>query len=181
MKRVLRYNTKRDFTAHSESNAEHVFALIYLAHYFLEVEPIGASLNKEKLYSMLLFHDFGEIKHGDVNTYDKTEADEEREKVAAIEVFASLPLELQEIGYAYWQEYEAQSSPEARFAKALDRSEPLFELLDKVNERTLTTLKITYDMNVGNKFPIVKDYPVLERFVKVISRDMLNRGVFWEK
>src|SRR5579864_7364219 len=76
MKRVLRYKTTRDFSVHSESNAEHVFALIYLAQYFSLVEPSATSLDKEKLYSILLFHDFGEIKHGDVNTYDKTASDE---------------------------------------------------------------------------------------------------------
>jgi putative hydrolase of HD superfamily len=180
MKRVLRYNTKRDFTVHSESNAEHVFALIYLAHYFLEVEPVARSFDKEKLYSMLLFHDFAEIRHGDVNTYEKTKEDEQREHEAAKEVFDSLPEQLRNAGYGYWQEYEEQKSLEAHFAKALDRSEPLFELLDEVNQRSLRDLKITYEMNVGNKFPVVKDYPVLERFVEVISKDMLARGVFWE-
>lgn len=178
MKRVLRYKTTRDHTTHSESNAEHVFALIYLAHYFLRVEPTIDGLNPEKLFSILLFHDFAEIKHGDINTYEKTTADELREKEAAHEVFASLPEPLNAVGRAHWLEYEEQASPEARFAYVLDKSEPVFELFDPVNERSMKRLMITYDMHVSKKFPILTDYPVLRRFVEVLSADMRARGIF---
>lgn len=180
MKRILRYKTRRDFTVHSESDAEHVFALIYLAHYFVRAEPAATSLDAEKLYSLLLFHDFPEIKYGDINTYEKTASDEEREKDAAQEVFASLPEQLQKVGYDCWREYEEQKSPEAHFAYALDKVEPLFELFDPVNQGSLKNLKITYAMHVANKFPVVQNYPVMKRFVEVLSKDMRDRGVFWE-
>ena len=181
LKRVLRYNTKRDFSVHNESDAEHVFALIYLAHYFLQVEPLGSSLHAEKVYSILMFHDFGEIKYGDIVSYRKTENDKEREQEAATEVFSSLPEELSTLGYNYWQEYEDQTSAEARFAFALDKIEPLFELLDPVNERSMKDLHITYDLNLSNKLKPTEEFPVMRRFVEVISKDMKDRGVFWEE
>src|SRR6185312_13179015 len=74
-KRVIRYGTKRQDELHAESDAEHVFGLIYLAQYFLMHEPSAKSLDKQKVMEILLFHDFPEIKHGDVVTYAKTAND----------------------------------------------------------------------------------------------------------
>ncbi len=181
MKRVLRYKTKRDQSVHSESDAEHVFGLIYLAHYFLKTEPACANLNAEKVYTTLLFHDFPEIKYGDVHTYEKTSEQEDREKLAAQEVFQSLPDAIRDIGYEHWKEYESLASPEAKFCYALDKIEPLFELLDKVNERTLHVLKTTYEMHITNKAKASKDFPVLHRFNMVVSGDMQKRGAFWQE
>jgi len=48
-----RYATKRDFDTHSESVAEHVFALFFLAQYFLPLEDTRHVLNVEKLYKIL--------------------------------------------------------------------------------------------------------------------------------
>lgn len=181
MKRVIRYHAKRDMSFHNESVAEHVFALIFLAHYFLHVEPKAADLNYEKVYSTLLFHDFGEIKYGDVSTYSKTKEHEEREREAAKEIFAALPEPLNTLGRECWNEYEAHESPEAKFCTVLDKIEPLFELLDPINERSIKDLKITFDMHVGNKYKAAKEYPVMMRFVEAISNDMKSRGIFWEK
>jgi 5'-deoxynucleotidase YfbR-like HD superfamily hydrolase len=180
MKRVLRYKTKRDLSVHSESNAEHVFALVYLASYFLEAEPSARSFDKEKIYNLILFHDFGEIKHGDVHTYDKTETDKNREKEAAKEIFASLPPPLNKLGSEYWHEYERQHNLESKFVFALDKIEPLFELLDPINERTLKVLKTTYELHIEHKSKAVKDFPILKQFHEVISKDMRDRGVFWK-
>lgn len=179
LKRIVRYAGERDPHSHSESVAEHIFALIYLAHYFLQHEPIGPSLNADIVYDTLLFHDFPEIKHGDVVTYRKTPEDEERERQAAKEVFAGLPASLGPIAMEKWKEYEDHTTPEAKFAYALDKLEPIFELFDPVNERSLKRLKITQEVHNANKFKACKDYPVMLRFLKVMTDDMIKRDVFW--
>ncbi|MGC9602402.1 MAG: HD domain-containing protein [Minisyncoccia bacterium] len=179
MKRTLRYGTTRDFAVHSESVAEHVFALIFLATYFLPLEEVGTSLDKVKIYEILLYHDFGEIIHGDVLTYHKTETDREREAADAKKVFASLPASLQKVGYERWCAYEEQTCPEARFAYALDKVEPVFELLDPINELSVKRFKITYLRHLGHKLEAAEAYPVMKRFANVISNDMRERGVFW--
>jgi 5'-deoxynucleotidase YfbR-like HD superfamily hydrolase len=181
MKRIIRYRSPRDVSFHNESNAEHTFALIYLAQYFSRMEPSASSLDKEKLYSILLFHDFGEIKHGDIVSYDKTKEHEERERIAAKEVFASLPEALQTVGYDYWHEYEYKTSPEAKFAYALDKIEPMFELLDSVNEHSMHRLKVTMEKHLSNKLPPTENYPVMRRFLDVITRDMEARDIFWKE
>ena len=180
LKRTLRYETARDFGEHSESVAEHIFALLYLAEYFLRTETFNPPLDAAKVHRILLFHDFEEIRDGDVVTYRKAPDHEERSRVAAKEVFGSLPPALREVGLESWKEYDAHESPEARFCYALDKTEPLFELFDAVNERSMKRLQITYDMNVSSKFPVVEDYPLMKRFVEVVSEDMRRRGVFWD-
>ncbi len=179
LKRTLRYSTKRNLKVHSESVAEHIFALFFLAEYFMQHEKIGPSLNIEKLHRMLLFHDFGEIKDGDIPYHLKTSDDEKRERLAAKEVFKSLPRPLQKISYDSWNEYESLSSPEARFAFAIDKIEPLFELHDPVNEKSMKQLKFTYDMNIVKKRKATEKFPVMRRFIEVLSNDMVKRHVFW--
>jgi len=180
LKRTLRYDTKRDLDVHSESVAEHVFGLMFLAQYFLQCEEVGPSLNVEKLYRILLFHDFGEIKHGDVPYHRKTEEHEVQERVAAEELFNTLPPFLQQVGYESWRDYEERMSPEARFAYALDKIEPLFELLDPVNERSMKRLEFSYQMHIEKKLKATAEFPAMRRFVEVISKDMLDRNIFWD-
>src|ERR1700737_2108107 len=88
LKRTLRYNTKRDFSVHNESVGEHVFALHYLARYFIRVEVLPRGLDMEKVGAIIPFHDFGEIPGGDKPYIFKTKEDERQEKLDAIEIFA---------------------------------------------------------------------------------------------
>lgn len=181
MKSTIRYDSTRAEGVHAESVAEHVFGLIYLAHYFLEFEPSTKDLNKQKVYDMLLFHDFGEIKYGDAVSYHKTQAHIDREKEAAKEIFASLPMPLDVYGYELWKEYEDHTTPEGKFCYALDKIEPLFELMHPVSETSVRRLKTTYDMHITHKSKAVKDFPLMRRFNEVMCKDMKDRGVFWEE
>ncbi len=180
-KSIIRYAGKREIDVHAESDADHVFALLYLAQYFLQHEPVGPSLDAYKVNQILLFHDFPEIKYGDVVTYAKTESDLERELSAAKEVFDSLPPSLSHLAHERWEEYEAHTTPEGKFCYALDKIEPLFELMDPVAARSVKELKITYDMHLGNKFKAAKEYPVMMRFTEVITKDMVARDIFWKE
>ncbi|KKW44460.1 MAG: phosphohydrolase [Parcubacteria group bacterium GW2011_GWA2_56_21] len=179
LKRTLRYNTTRNFDVHSESVAEHVFSLFFLAQYFLPLEDPNRTLNVELLYQIMLFHDFGEITHGDVPYHVKTKEHEEQERKDAIAIFASFPWPLAQIAHDRWSSYAAQQGPEARFAYALDKVEPLFELLDSINEKTLKRIKFSYQDSNGKKMLATEGFPIMRKFVEVAQRDMLKRGVFW--
>lgn len=181
LKRTLRYSTTRDFNEHSESVAEHVFALFFLAQYFLPLEDPEKKLDVEKLYRIILFHDFGEITHGDVPYHWKTIEHQAQEEEDAKAVFASLPSQLATIAEESWRTYEDRSSPEAQFAYALDKIEPIFELFDPVNEKTLKRVKFTYKDHIERKHKATENYPVLRKFIDVTSKDMLTRKVFWEE
>jgi 5'-deoxynucleotidase YfbR-like HD superfamily hydrolase len=180
LKRTLRYATVRDTMVHNESVAEHVFALFFLAQYFLPIEDPEGKLDAEKLYRIFIFHDFGEIVHGDVSFHLKTKEQEVLEHQAALDVFKMLPLPLQGIAHDAWKAAEDRECAEALFAYALDKIEPLFELLDPVNEQSLKRLKITYETHVGKKRLATEKFPAMRRFVEAISDDMLRRDIFWK-
>jgi putative hydrolase of HD superfamily len=76
---------------------------------------------------MLLVHDLVEIDAGDTPIYDEqaraTRAD--REQRAADRIFGLLPQGQGQCLRALWQEFEAHETPEARFANAMDRLQPL--------------------------------------------------------
>ncbi len=180
LKRTLRYATKRDENEHSESVAEHVFALMFLAEFFLPLEEANESFDVRKLHQILLFHDFGEIKHGDLPYHWKTEEDKKKEIEAAVEIFQSLPASMREESFARWSEYEKRESDEARFAYALDKVEPLFELMDPVNEQSMKRLKFSYEDHIGVKRRATEAFPVMRKFVEVITHSMVNREVFWK-
>ena len=112
-----------------ENSAEHswhlaVMALV-LAPYSKEPVDIG------HVVAMLLVHDLVEIDAGDTFVYDVSARLEQEaaEAAAADRLFAMFPdgHELR----ALWDEFEARATPEARFARAIDRLEPL--LLNHAN------------------------------------------------
>jgi|SRR6185437_9604619 len=181
LKHTIRYHSKREEGVHSESVAEHVFGLIYLAHYFLQHEEVAKALNVQRVYDIFLFHDFGEIKYGDIVSYYKTDEHRVREEEAAKEIFASLPESMQKLAQDSWAEYEEHTTPEGRFCYALDKVEPLFELLHPVSETSVRRLKTTYDLHIKHKFKATENYPLMRRFNEVLSKDMKDRGVFWEE
>lgn len=181
LKRTLRYATTRDFSVHNESVAEHVFALLYLSRYFLPLEHNDQLIDVERLDTLLLFHDFGEIINGDIVYNVKTDADIEREKRDAETVAHMLPETLRDAFTKAHTEYELRDSREAQFAFALDKVEPLFELYDPVNEKSLIKHKFTSEISMGIKIKATESFPVMRKFVDVINQDMIDRDVFWRE
>ena len=94
---------------------------------FLLSEYANEDIDVLKTIRMILIHDIVEIDAGDTYAYDAagnaTKA--EREQQAAKRLFGLLPKE-QELHFRrLWEEFEAGSTPEARFCAALDRIQPL--------------------------------------------------------
>ena len=108
-----------------ENDAEHAWHLAMLALVLHEYanEPVDL----KKVLAMVLIHDVVEIDAGDTYAYDtegyQTKA--AREQKAAARLYGLLPQEQGAELAQLWEEFEAQSTPEARFANALDRLQPL--------------------------------------------------------
>jgi putative hydrolase of HD superfamily len=77
---------------------------------------------------MLLIHDLVEIEAGDTFVYDQKEVSEQdqAEAKAAMKVFSCLPERPGSELRALWEEFEARETPEAKFAKTIDRFLPLY-------------------------------------------------------
>lgn len=108
-----------------ENSAEHSW---HLAMYALVLaEHAAGSVDVLRVVKMLLIHDIVEIDAGDVPFHvPATHAGQaERERLAAERIFGLLPeaqaAEFREL----WQEFEAAESDDAKFAKALDRFQPM--------------------------------------------------------
>src|SRR6185503_6573188 len=128
---------------------------------------------------ILLFHDFGEILTGDRPYHLKSPEDEAREQDGIATVLGSLPVELASQCRESWLEYHERQSPAAAFAYALDKIEPMFELLDPINERSMKRLKFTFKDHIEKKLVATEGFPVMRRFVDAVTADMLHRDVFW--
>jgi len=108
-----------------ENDAEHSFSLALFTAVLAEYsnEPIDVL----KTMKMVLIHDVVEIDAGDTYCYDEagkaTKA--QREQLAADRLFGLLPEGQREEYRALWDEFEAGSTPEARFAAVMDRIQPL--------------------------------------------------------
>jgi putative hydrolase of HD superfamily len=78
---------------------------------------------------MLLVHDIVEIDADDTFAFDvaANESKAERELAAATRLFAMLPDDLGREFRGLWDEFEANATPSARFANALDRLQGLVQ------------------------------------------------------
>lgn len=97
-----------------------MFALV-LADY----APPGIDISR--VIAMLLVHDIVEIDAGDAFVYDeKAKAQQPaRERAAADRLYGILPPGQGRNLRSLWEEFESRHTPEARFAAALDRLQPL--------------------------------------------------------
>lgn len=178
LKRTLRYGTKRDMSVHSKSVAEHIYGLMILAEYFHPLETAARPLDLLHIFRLILFHEFGEIPRGDVPLFQKTKRHTLEEQADARLVFRGLPKLMRQLGHPIWFEAWERESPTAHFVHALDKTEPVFEFFDPINERSVRRLGQTYEQTCEPKFAATDRFPVMRRFVEVLLLDMKNRGVF---
>ncbi|MEV5553884.1 HD domain-containing protein [Nonomuraea wenchangensis] len=124
LKRIIRRNHLID-GSRRENTAEHSWYVGTLAMVLGEHAPPGTDL--QRVVAMLLVHDLVEIDAGDTFIYDPVEvaAQAEVERAAAERIFGLLPAEQGAELRALWDEFEERKTPEARFAKALDRFAPI--------------------------------------------------------
>lgn len=108
-----------------ENDAEHSWHLALMA--FLLSEYTDEKVDLLKVMKMVLMHDIVEIDAGDTYCYDEqAKLDKrEREEKCAERVFSMLPEEQAREMFALWEEFERMETPEARYAAALDRLQPV--------------------------------------------------------
>jgi putative hydrolase of HD superfamily len=124
LKTVIRGNRIAD-ASRCENTAEHSWhlALFALILHEYAVEDIDVS----RVVQMLLIHDLVEIECGDTPLFDAASAlaQADRERLAADKIFALLPTDQGQALRATWEEFELAETADARFAKALDRFQPI--------------------------------------------------------
>ena len=109
-----------------ENSAEHSWHVTLMA-LVLSEHAAASGLDQLKVLKMLIVHDLVEIDAGDTFVYDQVglKDQEEREERAAERIFGLLPADTGAELRAVWDEFEARQSPEAKFARGLDRLQPM--------------------------------------------------------
>ncbi|GGA73551.1 hydrolase [Flavobacterium palustre] len=125
--KYIQRKTKLFNSDRNENDAEHSWHLALMAIVLAQHsdEPIDVL----KVLKMVLIHDIVEIDAGDTFIYDsqKNHSNTDEERLAANRIFGLLPKEQAEELIAVWEEFEAGETNEAKFAKAMDRLEPLLQ------------------------------------------------------
>jgi len=124
LKSVFRQNVLSD-QSRRENSAEHSWHLAIVALCLEEYAEPGTNLFT--VTKMLLLHDLVEIDAGDafVHAPEEQERQREREIAAAKRIFSLLPADQGAIFQSLWTEFESGSSREARFARVVDKVQPL--------------------------------------------------------
>lgn len=173
LKSVLRATTLCD-GSRRENSGEHSWHLALYAMVLAEHAPPDVSI--DRVIRMLILHDLVEIDVGDVPIHSangtahasaQTQAAEAR---AADRIFGLLPPDLRDSFRALWDEFEAAETPDAIFAKSLDRVQPVMANLMS-GGGTWTTYNVSFDQlesRVGSK--IARGAPALWDWVKVKAR-----------
>ncbi|AWI09273.1 HD domain-containing protein [Ereboglobus luteus] len=110
----------------AENDAEHSWHLALLVVILAE-HSNTPDIDLLRVLKMVTIHDLVEIDAGDTFAYDTAGmADQhEREAVAADRIFGMLPAPQNAEYRALWDEFEARETPEAKFAAAVDRFQPM--------------------------------------------------------
>jgi len=160
-----------------ENSAEHSWHLALMAVVLAEHAPPGTDLGR--VGAMLLLHDLVEIDAGDLFLYADAAAQarqEEAERAAAERIFAILPEPQASELRALWEEFEERRTPEARFARALDRLQPMLLNL-QTRGGTWREHGVTLDQ-VLPKLDLIEDgSPSLGGYARTMIATAVERGI----
>lgn len=174
LKQVLRATTLAD-GSRRENSGEHSWHLTLYALVLADHAAPGVDLNR--VIRMLILHDLVEIDTGDVPIHSQngeahgSAAVTEAEARAADRIFGLLPADIGPPLRALWEEFEAAATPDAIFAKSLDRVQPLLHNIASGGGSWID-YNVTFEQleeRVGRK--VARGAPRLWSYVRDRARD----------
>ena len=148
-----------------ENVASHSWRMALMAYFMTDEFP---ELDMNKVIKMCLIHDLGECFTGDIPTFQKTQADEDREASLLSNWVRSLPDPYASDMTALYAEMDALETPEARLYKALDKLEAVIAH----NESPISSwLPREYDLNLTYADEHVAFSPYLTALRAAIRRE----------
>lgn len=168
LKRVLRANPLAD-GSRPENSAEHSWHLVLYA--LVLSDHAGPGVNIDRVIRMLILHDLVEIDAGDVPIHvAAAPGHAEAEAGAADRIFGLLPADLRDEFRALWDEFEAAETPDAIFAKSIDRVQPVLNNLASggASWRAYGVTSDQFDERVGSR--VARGAPRLWENVRARTR-----------
>ncbi|WP_436415128.1 HD domain-containing protein [Petrimonas sp.] len=174
--KYIQRKTKLFNSDRHENDAEHSWHLAMMALVLAEHsdEPIDIL----KVLKMVLIHDIVEIDAGDTFIYDtqKNHTNTEQELAAAHRIFGLLPEDQAEEFIEIWKEFEDGVTDEAKFAKSMDRFEPLLQNASN-NGGTWTEFNVDYQ-KVYDKKKVIKDgSSAIWNYAENLLNESVEKGV----
>lgn len=159
-----------------ENDAEHSWHLAMMA--IVLAGHANEPIDLAKVMKMVLIHDIVEIDSGDVFAYDTTKSHDnfDEELKAARRIFGILPEEQAEEFINLWIEFEEMKTPESKFARALDRLEPLLQNASN-NGGTWREFDVKYDKVIEKKKAIKDGSEELWKFAENLIDESVEKGI----
>jgi len=159
-----------------ENDAEHSWHLAMMT--IVLAEHSDKPIDVLKVVKMVLIHDIVEIDAGDTFIYDSTKnhTNTEEELLAAKRIFGLLPKEQADEFIAVWEEFEAGETDEAKFAKAMDRFEPLLQNTSN-NGGTWAEFDVPYQKVYDKKKAIKQGSTSIWNYAENLINESVEKGI----
>ncbi len=171
MTHILRHTLLID-RSRRENDAEHSWHIAVMALLFADyaAEPVDTA----RACTLCVVHDLVEIYAGDTFAYDEkgAESKQDRERKAADRLFSQLPASEGTRLRSLWEEFDARTTADAKYAACLDSLQPL--LHNTLTEGTSWKESGVSRPQVEKRMAVIKDF--MPRVHAWISKN-LDRAV----
>lgn len=174
--KYIQRKTKLFGSDRCENDAEHSWHLAMMT--IVLAEHSDKPIDVLKVLKMVLIHDIVEIDAGDTFIYDtaKSHTNTDEELLAAKRIFGLLPEE-QAAGFiAIWEEFEEGKTDEAKFAKSMDRFEPLLQNTSN-NGGTWTEFNVPYQKVYDKKKAIKDGSAAIWTYAENLINESVEKGI----
>ncbi|WP_281232355.1 HD domain-containing protein [Flavobacterium gelatinilyticum] len=174
--KYIQRKTKLFNSDRCENDAEHSWHLALMA--IVLAEHSNEPIDVLKVVKMVLIHDIVEIDAGDVFIYDtaKNHCNTDEERIAANRIFGLLPKKQAEEMISIWEEFEAGETSEAKFAKSMDRLEPLLQNTSN-NGGTWKEFGVKYDKVYEKKSVIKEGSKSIWNYAEGLINESVEKGI----
>jgi len=174
--KYIQRRTKLFNSERHENDAEHSWHLAMMT--IVLAEHSNKPVDVLKVLKMVLIHDIVEIDAGDTFIYDtaKSHDNTEEEFIAAKRIFGLLPEDQAADFIAIWSEFEEGVSEEAKFARSMDRLEPLLQNTSN-NGGTWTEYNVAYEQVYNKKKVIENGSASIWRYAENLIDESVEKGI----
>ena len=159
----------------AENDAEHSWHFCLCVVVF--AEHANAAIDVLRVLKMAIVHDLVEIDAGDTFAYDAAAMvnQHQREAIAADRIFGLLPVDQAREFRALWDEFEARTTPEAKFAHACDRFQPML-LNARTEGGSWCAHGITHDQAQRRGAPVADGSTILWEAIEQMLCEAVTAG-----
>lgn len=174
--KYIQRKTKLFNSDRNENDAEHSWHLAMMT--IVLAEHADFAVDILKVLKMVLIHDIVEIDAGDTFIYDtvKNHSNTDEERIAANRIFGMLPEAQANEFISIWEEFELGETNEAKFAKSMDRLEPLLQNTSN-NGGTWAEFDVSYDQVYQKKKAIKEGSTSIWNYAENLINESVEKGI----